>query len=164
SDIVMLTDRFIVKNLEQHLAVSHTCVIVPKDPNHEFQADEILLNVSYCMFLILVNHEPKECEESTHITSEFTIIKLTDFDFISTNVNVVQNMQGGISSVASDNCSDIDLIIEDVESTTSLALKKLCVTMFRSSKQGIGLSTVINEFMTSFLTSVASVNTTSEMV
>ncbi|CAG8709481.1 10397_t:CDS:2, partial [Cetraspora pellucida] len=144
--------RFIVENLEQHFAIFQTCVIAPKDPNHEFQADKILLNVPICMFPVLVNCEPKECGGFTY------------FDAECYQYNLFQDVQRGISSVVSDNRSDIDLITKDVKSTTSLALKRLCITTLRSSKQGISSSTVINKSATSFLTSVASVNTTSETV
>ncbi|CAG8716320.1 16009_t:CDS:1, partial [Cetraspora pellucida] len=47
------------------------------------------------------------------ITSDFTIVELTDFDFISTNVNAVQNVQVSTSSVTSSHRSDIDLIAKD---------------------------------------------------
>ncbi|CAG8474544.1 17968_t:CDS:2, partial [Cetraspora pellucida] len=129
-------------------------------------------------FVCINIRDPREVDDVTGPTGIYSVditsvgdvdrfygtVELTDFDFISTNVNVVQNVQGGISSVASDNRSDIDLIAEDVESTTSLALKRSRVTTLRSSKEGIGSPTVINESATSFPTSVASVNTTSETV
>ncbi|CAG8618617.1 19235_t:CDS:2 [Cetraspora pellucida] len=131
-NIVMFAGKFIVENLEQYVTVSYLCVIVPADPDREFQAEEIPLGVPYCMFSVLITREPKQCSDSIvktgrtfivsgfirHITSDFTIVKLTDFDFISANVNTVQNVQVSTSSVTSSYHSDIDLITKDVESTT----------------------------------------------
>ncbi|CAG8841672.1 5060_t:CDS:2, partial [Racocetra persica] len=109
-DVVMFTGKFIVENLEQHIGVSNACVIASNDPDHEFQAEEIPLSVPHTMFLVLVTREPKERGESTYfdagikigktfivsgfirrVTSDFTIVELTDLDFMSTNVNVIQN-------------------------------------------------------------------------
>ncbi|CAG8467884.1 7055_t:CDS:2 [Scutellospora calospora] len=91
-------------------------------------------------------------------------LELTDFDFIFTNLNVIKDMQRGTSSVASNNYSDIDLITEDIESTTSRVQKRFCVMISRSSKQTTSSPPIINKFTTSFLTSVASVNTVPETV
>ncbi|CAG8855310.1 39114_t:CDS:1, partial [Gigaspora margarita] len=49
------------------------------------------------------------------ITSNFTVVEVTDVDFITNNANTLQSVQIGFSSSASDNRSDIDLIIEDVD-------------------------------------------------
>ncbi|RIA99904.1 hypothetical protein C2G38_2236693 [Gigaspora rosea] len=49
------------------------------------------------------------------VTSDFTVIEVTDVDFMTNNINTVQSMQIGSSSGASDNRSDIDLIVEDVD-------------------------------------------------
>ncbi|CAG8772024.1 11387_t:CDS:1, partial [Racocetra fulgida] len=89
-----------------------------------------------------------------HITPDFTIIELTDFDFISTNANTIQNVQVSASSVASDNRSDIDLIAEDVESATSKPPKRSRIITSRSSKQSTSSSSVTNKSATPFLTSV----------
>lgn len=53
------------------------------------------------------------------VISNFTIIEVTDIDFMTTNFNTVQNMQKSTSSDTSDNRSNIDLIAKDVASVTS---------------------------------------------
>lgn len=46
------------------------------------------------------------------VTSDFTVVEVTDVDFITNNANTVQSVQIGSSSGASDNRSDIDLIMK----------------------------------------------------
>ncbi|CAG8801544.1 23584_t:CDS:1, partial [Racocetra persica] len=89
---------------------------------------------------------------------------LTDLDFMSTNVNVIQNVQTSTSSLTSDHRSDIDLIAEDVDSTTSRAPKRPHILASRSSKQGASSSPIINESAAPSSSSVTPVNTISETV
>ncbi|CAG8647135.1 380_t:CDS:2 [Cetraspora pellucida] len=96
------------------------------------------------------------------ITSDFIIVKLTDLDFISTNANTIQDVQVSTSSIASDNQSDIDLITEDVNSTTSQVLKRSHVIMSRSSKQSTSSSSVTSNSTTPFPTSITPININSE--
>ncbi|CAG8562317.1 13735_t:CDS:2 [Racocetra fulgida] len=98
------------------------------------------------------------------MTSDFTIVELTDLDFVSTNLNVIQNLQMSTSSVASDHCSDIDLIAKDVEPTTSRAPKRSRVLVSRSFKQDASSSPIIAESGTSFSSSLTPVNTVPEMI
>ncbi|CAG8460550.1 10346_t:CDS:1 [Cetraspora pellucida] len=211
-DVVMFAGKFVVENLEQHIAVSCACVIVSNDPDHEFQAEEIPLSIPHSMFLVLVTREPKEHGESTYfdagcclynpcmnsknvhmklrifyptntsrysylrannsiktgrtfvvsgfirrMTSDFTIVELTDLDFVSNSV--IKNVQTSFSSVASDNRSDIDLITEDIELTTSRAPKRPRILASRSSKQGASSSPIIDESAASFSSSAAPINT-----
>ncbi|CAG8845786.1 11509_t:CDS:1, partial [Racocetra persica] len=60
-DIVMFTEKFLVENLEQYITVSHVNIIATGDSNQEFEANEIPLSIPHCMFLVLVNRDPKEC-------------------------------------------------------------------------------------------------------
>ncbi|CAG8553919.1 14423_t:CDS:1, partial [Racocetra fulgida] len=98
------------------------------------------------------------------ITPDFIIVELTDLDFISTNANTIKNVQVSASSVASNNRSDIDLIAEDVNSTTSRAPKRSCVITSRSSKQSTSSSSVTNNSTTPFPTSITPVNINPETV
>ncbi|CAG8770514.1 19434_t:CDS:1, partial [Racocetra fulgida] len=98
------------------------------------------------------------------VTSDFTIVELTDLDFMSTNVNAIQNVQTSTSSLASDHRSDIDLIAEDVDSTTSRAPKRPHILAPRSSKQGASSSPIINESAASSSSSVTPINTIPETV
>ncbi|CAG8793060.1 10476_t:CDS:2, partial [Cetraspora pellucida] len=100
--------------------------------------EEISFSVSYSIFLTLVIYEPKEygnsmyfdsvCYQNNSITNFkngqiklrvfYSIVKLMDFDFISANVNTVQNIQVSTSFITSSHYSDIDLITKNVKSTT----------------------------------------------
>ncbi|CAG8799484.1 17317_t:CDS:2, partial [Racocetra persica] len=106
-DIVMFVGKFIVESLEQYITVSHVNVIATGDSNQEFEANEIPFSISYCMFLVLVNRDPKEP---------------TDIDFATINVNASQNTQGSSSFI--DYCSDVDLIADDVEPANTRTLKR----------------------------------------
>ncbi|CAG8813746.1 25038_t:CDS:2, partial [Dentiscutata erythropus] len=79
------------------------------------------------------------------VTTDFTIIELTDIDFISTNVSSVQYVQESTSSNTSNNRSFIDLIAEDVDSTTSQQSKRTHIIMSRSSKQSTVPPPIVNE-------------------
>ncbi|CAG8633327.1 7408_t:CDS:1, partial [Scutellospora calospora] len=195
--IVMFAGKFIVKNLEQYISVSYACVIASSDPDQEFQANEIPLSIPHCMLSVLVNHEPKECGESTYfnascyqynsstnsrnvhmklriffptnaprysylrannsikigktfivsgfvrrITADFTIIELTDLDFVTTNINTIQNVQG---------------------STSSRTPKRPRVIASRSSKQSTSSTPVVNEPIP-LPTSITPINTNLETV
>ncbi|CAG8593833.1 15945_t:CDS:2 [Dentiscutata erythropus] len=78
------------------------------------------------------------------VTSEFTIVEVTDIDFVTT-INTAQNVQSGSSSVASGHCSDIDLIAEDVdvESIASRAPKRPRILTSRSSKKDTNSSPTV---------------------
>ncbi|CAG8647845.1 17305_t:CDS:1, partial [Racocetra fulgida] len=76
--------------------------------------------------------------------------ELTNLDFIFTNTNTIQNAQVRTSSTSSDNRLNIDLIAEDVESTTLRALKRPRVITSSSSKQGTSSSSVTNNSATPF--------------
>ncbi|CAG8845089.1 32187_t:CDS:1, partial [Gigaspora margarita] len=53
------------------------------------------------------------------ITSDFTIVKVTNINFITNNTNIVQSIQISSSSGALDNHLDIDLIVKDIDLSTS---------------------------------------------
>jgi len=86
------------------------------------------------------------------VTTDFTIIELTDIDFISTNVSSVQYVQESTSSNTSNNRSFIDLIAEDVDSTTSQQSKRTRIITSRSSKQSTVPPPIVNEPETPILT------------
>ncbi|CAG8471777.1 20089_t:CDS:1 [Cetraspora pellucida] len=77
---------------------------------------------------------------------------------------MIQNMQVSTSSITSDNHSDIDLITEDVESTTSRALKRPRIITSRHSNQSTSSPSVINNSSTPFLTSITTTNVNPKMV
>ncbi|RIB06907.1 hypothetical protein C2G38_2115022, partial [Gigaspora rosea] len=84
------------------------------------------------------------------VTSEFTIIEVTDVDFMPTNVGSVQNTQESSSSSSSNNRSVIDLIADDVDfaATTSRTSKRPRGMTSKSSKQGTNPPPIINEPVT----------------
>lgn len=82
------------------------------------------------------------------VTSDFTIIEVTDIDFISTNVASLQNVQESTSSSASNNRSVIDLIADDVDSTTLRTSKRPRGIMSKSSKQPTNPPPIISEPVT----------------
>ncbi|CAG8630807.1 17312_t:CDS:2, partial [Cetraspora pellucida] len=92
------------------------------------------------------------------ITPDFTIVELTNLNFISTNANTIQNVQVSASSVALDNRPDIDLIAEDVDSTTSQVPKRSHIIMSRSSKQSTSSFSVTSNSTTPFPTSITPIN------
>ncbi|CAG8662728.1 8117_t:CDS:2, partial [Cetraspora pellucida] len=141
-DIMMFGGKFVVKNLEQYVTVSCTNVIATGDSNQEFEANEILLSILHCMFIVLVSHNPKES---------------TDIIFVTTNVNVIQNMQPSVFSVTSKNYLDIDLIAEDGDSTI-LWLPKRPHVLISRPKQVIGSTLAVNESAASFSNLISSIN------
>ncbi|CAG8803164.1 1344_t:CDS:2, partial [Gigaspora margarita] len=80
-DIIMFTSKFVIKNLEQHVTVFYTNVIVARDSNHEFEANKILISISHFSKFV------------SRITLDFVIFEVTDIDFMTSNVNVVQDVQ-----------------------------------------------------------------------
>ncbi|CAG8818234.1 26494_t:CDS:2, partial [Gigaspora margarita] len=80
------------------------------------------------------------------ITSVFVIFEVTDVDFMTSNVNVVQDMKPSITSTISECRSDIDMIAEDTDSNILWAIKKPHRLISRPLKQrsstNIGTDTV----------------------
>ncbi|CAG8732604.1 11508_t:CDS:1, partial [Racocetra fulgida] len=79
------------------------------------------------------------------ITPDFTIIEITDVDFVTTNANVIQNAQPNLSSVVSEHPSDIDLIAEDTNSTMLRTPKRLRGLGSNTFDQDTSTSSIINE-------------------
>ncbi|CAG8735348.1 2514_t:CDS:2, partial [Gigaspora rosea] len=98
------------------------------------------------------------------VTSDFTVIEVTDVDFMTNNINTVQSMQIGSSSVASDNRSDIDLIVEDVDFSTPQTSKRPRRITSRYSNQSPNLLPVNVEPATLILTPITPVNLNHGMV
>ncbi|CAG8819320.1 24390_t:CDS:1, partial [Gigaspora rosea] len=74
------------------------------------------------------------------VTPEFTMLEVTDIDFMTANVNMTQNMQEFTSSTITDRRSDIDLIAEDTVSASSQTLKRPRRVTTRATKQSTSLS------------------------
>ncbi|RIB23960.1 hypothetical protein C2G38_2169880 [Gigaspora rosea] len=81
----------------------------------------------------------------SRITSDFVIFEVTDVDFMTSNVNVVQDAQPSITSTVSERRSDIDMIAEDTNSNIPRAVKRPCRLTSRPLKQSSGLSTINDE-------------------
>ncbi|RIB03657.1 hypothetical protein C2G38_2224407 [Gigaspora rosea] len=79
------------------------------------------------------------------ITSDFVIFEVTDIDFMTSNVNVVQDAQPSITSTVSERRSDIDMIAEDTDSNIPRAVKRPRRLTSRPLKQSSGLSTINDE-------------------
>ncbi|CAG8651021.1 7360_t:CDS:1, partial [Gigaspora rosea] len=79
------------------------------------------------------------------ITSDFVIFDVTDVDFMTSNVNVVQDAQPSITSTISERRSDIDLIAEDTDFNIPRAVKRPRKLTSRPLKQSSGLSTINDE-------------------
>ncbi|CAG8447118.1 15142_t:CDS:2 [Dentiscutata erythropus] len=90
------------------------------------------------------------------VTSNFTIVEVTDIDFINANTttNSIKNVQESTSSVASSHRSDIDLIAEDIdaESSTSRSPKRPRVFTSRSFKNATSASPIVDESVSPFPT------------
>ncbi|RIB00662.1 hypothetical protein C2G38_2233508 [Gigaspora rosea] len=168
-----------------YVTVSSICVIATGDPEQVFEANEIPLSTPHCMFPVQITREQKEIGESTYfdaecyqynshtnskkahircVTSDFTVIEVTDVDFMTNNINTVQSMQIGSSSVASDNRSDIDLIVEDVDFSTPQTSKRPRRITSRYSNQSPNLLPVNVEPATLILTPITPVNLNHGMV
>ncbi|CAG8816451.1 27671_t:CDS:2 [Gigaspora margarita] len=123
----------------------------------EFETTEIPLSVPHCLFTVLVSHDPKEYSNSTYfdtgyyqynshtnskngIISNFTMLEITNIDFMTTSANTIQNMQGSTSLSNTNHCADIDIMAEDTEFTASQSLKRSHRVTTRSSKQYTGSS------------------------
>ncbi|CAG8790521.1 22911_t:CDS:1, partial [Gigaspora rosea] len=81
----------------------------------------------------------------SRITSDFVIFEVTDVDFMTSNVNVVQDVQPSITSTVSEHHSDIDLIAEDTDSNIPQAVKRPRRLTSRPLKQSSSLSTINDE-------------------
>ncbi|CAG8471047.1 10245_t:CDS:2 [Cetraspora pellucida] len=68
------------------------------------------------------------------------MLEVTDIDFVTTSVNMIQNVQGSTSSINTDHRSDIDMIAEDTESAASRTLKRPRRVTTKYSKQGASSS------------------------
>ncbi|CAG8810024.1 5427_t:CDS:2, partial [Gigaspora margarita] len=160
----MFAGKFVIENLEQHVTVFCANVIAIRDSNHEFEANKILISVPHCMFHVIVSRELKECKESTYfeagirtgrsfivsefisrITSDFVIFEVTDIDFMTSNVNIVQDVKPSITLTISEHHSDIDIIAEDANSNIPWAVKRPRRLTSRPLKQSSGLSTINDE-------------------
>ncbi|CAG8804090.1 33971_t:CDS:2 [Gigaspora margarita] len=123
----MFTGKFIIENLEQFIIAFHITVIATNDPDQEYEADEISLNVPiYNSFtntkqviiklrILYSTHAP----HSTYICSKNSIkpVEATDIDFIyAPNVNVVHNMHESPLITVPGHHSDFDIIIDEIES------------------------------------------------
>ncbi|RIB20132.1 hypothetical protein C2G38_2180103 [Gigaspora rosea] len=119
----MFADKFVIKNLEQHVTVSYANVIAVRDSNYEFEANEILISVSHGMFHVIVSCKLKECGESTYFEAGPRCTT-------STTSNV------------SEHYSDIDTIAEDTDSNIPRAVKRPRRLTSRPLNQSSGLSTI----------------------
>ncbi|RIB14082.1 hypothetical protein C2G38_2196135 [Gigaspora rosea] len=81
-----------------------------------------------------------------HITSDFVIFEVMDIDFMTSNVNVVQDVQLSITSNISKRHSDIDMIAEDTDSNIPQAVKRPHRLTSKPLKQSSSLSAINNEF------------------
>ncbi|RIB01830.1 hypothetical protein C2G38_2229569 [Gigaspora rosea] len=83
---------------------------------------------------------------------------------MTNNINTVQSMQIGSSSGASDNRSDIDLIVEDVNFSTPRTSKRPCRIKSRYSNQSTNLPPVNVEPAKLIQTQITPVNLNPGMV
>ncbi|RIA99967.1 hypothetical protein C2G38_2236287 [Gigaspora rosea] len=170
-EIVMFAGKFIVENLEQYVTVSSICVIATGDPEQVFEANEIPLSTPHWESTYFDaecyqynSHTNSKKAHMRCVTSDFTVIEVTDVDFMTNNINSVQSMQIGSSSGASDNHLDIDLIVEDVDFSTPQTSKRPRRITSRYSNQSTNLPPVNVEPATLIPTPITPVNLNPGMV
>ncbi|CAG8788342.1 19044_t:CDS:2, partial [Gigaspora margarita] len=168
---------------------SYACIIATGNPEQVFEASKILISTPHCMFPVQIICEQKEVGESTyfdtkcyqynsHTNSKKAHMKLRAFyptnvprfACLRTNNNIrmgrtfiISEHANSSSSDASNNCSDIDLIIEDVDLSTPQLSKRPCRITSKYSNKSTNLSPVNIEPATSILTLVNPVNLNSGM-
>ncbi|CAG8713806.1 43165_t:CDS:2 [Gigaspora margarita] len=150
SDLVFISGKYVVENLEQCITISYASIINSKNPNCEFDISDVPEHA---------NHKLKEVEDYVHfgvesieynsvtigkhvfrvglfkfLKSGQIIIEATDIDYLRTstlNYNTFKN-----SLINSRNRSIIDIVADDIESISAQILLKHAGSSASSNKPG----------------------------
>ncbi|RIB08502.1 hypothetical protein C2G38_2211483 [Gigaspora rosea] len=147
-ELVFISGRYVVENLEQCITVSYTSVVNSENSNRKFDVSDVPECVPHCMISVTVNHKPKEVEDYIHFGVESVeynsitgsniklgntyfvlglfkfskfgqiIIEATDINYLRTSV-LNYNAFENFPSVNSKHRSIIDIVADDVESVSA---------------------------------------------
>ncbi|CAG8661929.1 17088_t:CDS:2, partial [Cetraspora pellucida] len=150
SDIIFISGKYIIENTEECVTVAYASIVNTENAEHEFNSYNVPVCDPHVMFYVGVNRKPKETEDFIHfgivganikVGNKYTIsghvkfsdlgkmmIEATDIDYVKGsefNYNTSENS----SSIKSNVRSIINVIADDVEST-SLPIKKSKFSVF----------------------------------
>ncbi|CAG8706178.1 23086_t:CDS:2, partial [Racocetra persica] len=140
-NLIFISGKYIVENSEQYITIIYASIINTGNPNCEFDMSDVPLCIPHCMFSVIANRKPKEIEDYIHFGVESVkynsvtgtpavkmqmtflksgqiIIKTTDINYLKTS-NLNYNASKNSTLIASRPHSIIDVIANDIESTTT---------------------------------------------
>ncbi|CAG8851420.1 38077_t:CDS:2, partial [Gigaspora margarita] len=69
-DIVFISGKFIVENLEPCFTIAYSTIVNSDNPNREFNTSDVPISMPYCLYSVIVNHEPKKVANFIHFGVE----------------------------------------------------------------------------------------------
>ncbi|CAG8829199.1 40047_t:CDS:1, partial [Gigaspora margarita] len=86
-DIVFISGKFIVKNMEPCFSIAYLSIIDSGNPDREFNTTNVPITILYCMYSVTVNREPKSVEEFVHFG-----VESIEYNSVTGNSNVKMDM------------------------------------------------------------------------
>ncbi|RIB19755.1 hypothetical protein C2G38_2035809 [Gigaspora rosea] len=125
-DIVFISGKFIVENLEPCFTIAYSTIVNSDNPNREFNMSDVPISMPHCLYSVMVNREPKKVANFIHFgveTVEYNsvtgkiMIEATDIDYLKTSTI---GISGTESSRSTTNIpSIIDIIDDDIDSVST---------------------------------------------
>ncbi|CAG8823106.1 11893_t:CDS:1 [Gigaspora margarita] len=69
-DIVFISGKFIVENLEPCFTIAYSTIVNSDNPNREFNTSDVPISMPHCLYSVMVNHEPKKVANFIHFGVE----------------------------------------------------------------------------------------------
>ncbi|CAG8519118.1 6800_t:CDS:2 [Gigaspora margarita] len=132
SDIVFISGKYIVENMEPCFTITYSSIIDSGNPNCEFDMSNIPITISHYMYFVTVNCDPKRVKEFVHFG-----IEMIEYNSVTSKSNAlilkydppilyldILNFQSLFILNNANATSIIDIIDDDIDSTATKLIKK----------------------------------------
>ncbi|RIB26793.1 hypothetical protein C2G38_2138137 [Gigaspora rosea] len=131
SDLVFISEKYVIENLEQCITISYKSIINNKNPNHEFAVSDVPECVPHCMISMTANRKLKEVEDYVYFGVESveynsvtgsSAVKMQITVLYSSQATRFQKYLGTSDSnikLGNMNRSIIDIVANDIKSVSA---------------------------------------------
>ncbi|CAG8829969.1 21172_t:CDS:2 [Gigaspora margarita] len=94
SDLVFISGKYIIENLEQCITISYASIINNENPNYKFNISDVPEYVPHCMISVIANCKLKEVEDYVHFGVEsFEYNSITGSSDVKMQITVLYSSQ-----------------------------------------------------------------------
>ncbi|RIB18337.1 hypothetical protein C2G38_2310624 [Gigaspora rosea] len=88
NDLVFISGKYVIENLEQCVTISYASVINSENPNCEFDVSNVPECVPHCIFLVTANRKLKEIEDYVRFG-----VESVEYNTVTGNISAIESME-----------------------------------------------------------------------